>query len=88
MHLCQSGDVTTCGGIHVEDLIPVPDAAELIGSTRWTLNRRIEAGKLESIQCGSVRLVRRADVLALSVRSRVSNPIFDGTPVDDESSAA
>ncbi len=80
--------VSDCGGLHLEDVLPVADAAELIGTSRWTINRRVSSGHLRAVNCGSVRLVVKADVLAMGGRYTptadeipVASPTLDGDPL-------
>jgi excisionase family DNA binding protein len=80
--------VSDCGGMHIDDVLPVADAAELIGTSRWTINRRVSSGHLRAVNCGSVRLVVKADVLAMGTRLAITSPTLDGAPIVTLSSDA
>lgn len=51
-----------------EKLLSVAEAGEVLGLSRRTILRRIDAGRLPSIKIGTGYVLKEADVLALRKR--------------------
>jgi len=61
----------------VDEFLTVQEAAQLMGVSRYTIWRRIKDGKLRVYEAGidrRVRLVKRANVMALMTPQLIEEP--------------
>jgi excisionase family DNA binding protein len=53
---------SSTNNVNAKDFLSIKDAALLVGASRWTIQRMIQAGQLKSAKFGNRTIIQRADI--------------------------
>lgn len=55
-------EATTPTSLNSKDFLSITEASQLIGVSRWTIQRMVKRGQLNSVQFGRKHIIKRAQI--------------------------
>lgn len=64
-NIVQKDTATTPTSLNSKDFLSITEASQLIGVSRWTIQRMVKRGQLKSVQFGRKHIVKRSQIESL-----------------------
>lgn len=64
-NIVQKETATTPSSLNSKDFLSITEASQLIGVSRWTIQRMVKRGQLKSVQFGRKHILKRSQIESL-----------------------
>lgn len=61
-NVVQKETATTPNSLNSKDFLSISDASQLIGVSRWTIQRMVKRGQLTAVQFGRKHIIKRSQI--------------------------